>query len=471
MSDAELGALMRGLPAVDQMLKRPAVAGLLENCSRTLVTEAVRQVLDDIRQELRNGRRNSPPSVEFLDALVVEKIESDQRFNLVRVINATGVILHTNLGRAVLSRASAAAVEWAAGGYSNLEFDLESGERGSRLDHVVQLLTRITGAEDALVVNNNAGAVLLALSALAPGQEVLVSRGQLVEIGGSFRIPEIMSVGGARLVEVGTTNRTYLSDFENAITPETRLLLRVHTSNFRVVGFTSDVSVAELVSLGRRSGVPVMEDIGSGLLLDLGLGNHSDEPVVPRSLEDGADVVTFSGDKLLGGPQAGIIVGGKRYLAPMRKHPLMRALRIDKLSLAALEATLRSYLDPAQAKMEIPTLHALLQKPEQLHTRAEKLRALLEQKLAGKAQLEVRTGQSEVGGGSLPGVTLPTFVVTVKPASLSAQELGFRLRHNHNTTPVVARLQEGSLVLDVRTLLEGEEEILVRAMVSCLEEA
>lgn len=399
--------------------------------------------------------------------MVVQRAREISRPRLRKVINATGVILHTNLGRAVLSQAAREALDAVAGHYCNLELDLETGERGSRQDHVRDLLRELTGAEDALVVNNNAGAVLLALNTLARGKQVVVSRGQLVEIGGSFRLPEIMAASGAILVEVGTTNKTYLRDYEQAVGPETALLLRVHTSNFRIIGFAAEVGIAELAGLGRRLGIPVMEDLGSGLLVDLGGDFLRDEPVVVASLAAGADVVTFSGDKLLGGPQAGIILGREKYLEPMRKNPLARALRIDKLSLAALEATLRLYLDPDWAKSQIPTLHALFVSVEELRRRAERLRDLLVPALRDQAEAEVQTGFSEAGGGSLPGVALPTFLVLVRPRELSVEELAARLRRAE--PPVIARRLEGALALDVRTMLEGEEALVVRAVASCLE--
>jgi len=459
---------MRRLPAVEQILRRPAVQELLSSCPRLVVVEVVREVLAGLRRELRSGYRKEAPSAGEVEQLVAALVRSRWRPRMRRVINATGVVLHTNLGRAVLSRAAQEALAEVAGHYCNLELDLDTGARGSRQEHVAELLCRLTGAEAALVVNNNAAAVLLALTALASGREVVVSRGQLVEIGGSFRLPDIMAVSGARLVEVGTTNKTYLEDYERAAGPQTALLLRVHASNFRIAGFTQQVSAAELVGLGRRLGVPVMEDQGSGLLLPRQEWLFREEPVAAGSIAEGVDVVTFSGDKLLGGPQAGIIVGKAEYLNLMRRHPLARALRVDKLTLAALEATLRLYLDPTEAARSIPALRALTLPQEELKARAERLVDLLAAALAGRAEVQLVAGRSEAGGGALPGVELPTFLVEIRPGLVSARELADRLRRAD--PPVIARLREGALVLDVRTLLEGEEALVARTLAGCLKE-
>lgn len=468
MPPEEQSEQLRRLPAVDRLLRRPALASLLQSCPRQVVTGAARAVLGELRRELASGRRQEAPPLATIEAMVEGRVRQLVQPGLRRVINATGIVLHTNLGRAVLGSAAHEALALAAAGYTNLELDLATGERGSRQEHVARLLTWLTGAEAALVVNNNAAAVLLALHTLARGREVVVSRGQLVEIGGSFRIPEIMAASGARLVEVGTTNKTYLRDYEQAVSAETALLLRVHPSNFRLVGFTHEVGTAELVALGRRLGLPVMEDLGSGLLFDLGVPALAAEPVVCSSLAAGADIVTFSGDKLLGGPQAGIILGRERFLAPMRRNPLARALRPDKLSLAALEGTLRVYLDPEAAKRELPVLAALLLPPEELEARARRLCALVSRAAHGRAAVRVRAGHSEAGGGALPGVTLPTFLVEIRPQGLSVETLAARLRRSE--PPLIARRLKGALALDVRTLLEGEEALVARILAACLEE-
>ncbi|HEX3030922.1 MAG TPA: L-seryl-tRNA(Sec) selenium transferase, partial [Bacillota bacterium] len=386
--------------------------------------------------------------------------------HLRRVINATGVILHTNLGRAVLSQRAIDAVARAAGSYSNLELDLASGERGSRYSHVEELLCKLTGAEAALVVNNNAGAVLLALSSMAAGREVVVSRGQLVEIGGAFRIPEVMAQSGCILKEVGSTNKTHLRDYENAISENTALLLKVHTSNYRVVGFTAEVGLPELVKMGNKYNIPVIEDMGSGFLVDLqGIG-IGDEPTVQASIAAGAQVVTFSGDKLLGGPQAGIIVGEAQYIAKMKKHPLTRAVRIDKLTLAALEATLWEYIDQEEVLNSNPTLKMLKLSKEELAARAEELSQLLHSSFmhenSAKAAIEITSDYSQVGGGAMPLTQLPTWVVKVHPYTASVQSWAESLRNRE--VPVIVRVADDSLIFDPRTLLPGDVALINEAI-------
>jgi L-seryl-tRNA(Ser) seleniumtransferase len=374
------------------------------------------------------------------------------------VINATGVVLHTNLGRAILARGAVEAVEQAAEGYSNLELDLESGRRGSRYVHCVALLRELTGAEDALVVNNNAAAVVLAVNTLALRREVVVSRGELVEIGGAFRIPEIVRRSGARLVEVGATNRTHGEDYERAIGARTAALLRVHRSNFRLSGYTAQVDTPSLAALAARHGLPLLEDLGSGLLIDPALLHLPNEPTPRQVLDAGADVVTMSGDKLLGGPQAGIIAGRRTLLRRMRRNPLCRALRVDKLTLAALEATLQAYRDPTQALARIPTLRALALAPDELHARATELAQHL---VAAAVPAETRPGTSAVGGGAYPEVELPTTLVAIV-ADLGANELAARLRGGE--PPVVARIEGDRVVLDPRTIAAADAEPLVQAV-------
>ncbi|KKM11586.1 hypothetical protein SY88_07765 [Clostridiales bacterium PH28_bin88] len=464
--DSEQQRLLRSLPAVDEVLQAEPVKGLLAEAPRGLVVEAVREVLEEYRASIRQDRYPDPVTREEVAVSAAKRVRAFLRPHLRRVINATGVVLHTNLGRAVLSRKAREAVQVAAAGYTNLELDLATGERGSRYHHVNRLLTRLSGAEDALVVNNNAAAVLLALSTLARGREVIVSRGQLVEIGGSFRVPEVMAQGGAHLVEVGTTNKTYLRDYQAAITPETALLLKVHTSNYRVVGFTRETSLEELVALGRAREIPVMEDLGSGFLVDLTPWGITGEPTVRDSVAKGADVVTFSGDKLLGGPQAGIILGRADLIRKMKAHPLTRALRVDKLTLAALEATLRDYLDLPGARERIPTLRMLTAQVEELQPRAEELLALLEQQLTGRGALELTAGYSEAGGGSLPTTRIPTMLVTIFPRGVTADALVARLREQEPA--VMARIQDDRVVLDVRTVLPEEIPLLAGAVTACL---
>jgi L-seryl-tRNA(Ser) seleniumtransferase len=345
-------------------------------------------------------------------------------------------------------------VEAVAGGYSNLEFDLERGERGLRYDHVRELLLVLTGAEEALVVNNNAAAVLLVLNTLAEGREAVVSRGELVEIGGEFRIPEVMEKSGVRLREVGTTNRTRLGDYEKALTDRTGLIMKVHTSNFRILGFTEEAEISDLVALGRRTGIPVMHDLGSGCLVDLQPYGLEREPTVRQSVAAGPDVVTFSGDKLLGGPQAGIILGRRDSLERIRKNPLNRALRIDKLTLAALEATLAAYLDPGRVLEDIPTLKALTEPPAEVRKRARRLVSLIRRSKPEGITVALRPGSAMAGGGSLPARDIPTWMVAVKRAGLSPSSLGERLRRL--PLPVVARIADEEVLLDVRTLDEGD---------------
>ena len=417
---------LRDLPSVERVLGDPRLA----EEPRALALAAVRAALEHARAEIRAGRDPGDP-VE----LALAELGSARRSRLRRVLNATGVLVHTNLGRAPLPRAALARVEEIGGGYSTLEYDLETGARGSRQDHLTGLLQRLTGAEAALVVNNNAAAVLLALAAVAEGREVLVSRGELIEIGDGFRIPDVLARSGARLVEVGTTNRTRAADYEHAIGPDTAVLLRVHQSNFRVVGFTEQPRLEELADVAARHGLPLVDDLGSGALLALG-----DEPTAQASLTGGADLVCFSGDKLLGGPQAGIVVGRAGLVEQLRRHPLQRALRADKLTLAALEGTLGLYLDPEQARAEIPVLRLFEEPVEAVRARAERLAELL----GG----EVEETVARVGGGALPLAQLPSFACAVE------EELAAALRSAD--PPVIALVRDGRTLLDVRALSDEE---------------
>lgn len=460
----QLQKRLRQLPAVDQILQHPCLKELAL-ADHKLAVKCTRDVLAAWRNRIRAGME--PPAIDELAREIRDKYISDRRGSLRPVINATGTVLHTNLGRAILSEAAAMATYTAARRYTNLEFDLATGHRGSRYEHVTTLLRELTGAEGALVVNNNAGAVFLSLAALAAGRETIISRGQLVEIGGSFRVPEVMAQSGTRLVEVGTTNKTYLKDYEGAIGPETALLLKVHPSNYRIQGFTHEVTTKELVALGRRYQIPVMEDLGSGVLLNLESYGLQGEPTVQEEIRQGVDLLTFSGDKLLGGPQAGIIVGRQELIATIARHPLTRALRIDKLTLAALEATLLAYRYPEKAVKEIPTLAALTMTPEELHQKAEHLYELLAGVLASRARVEIKSITSQAGGGALPLAELPSWGVAIVPAKLTTTELVQRLRR---TDPaVLARIQEDALILDVRTLLPGENRELAAALVQAFD--
>ncbi|HEY8488426.1 MAG TPA: L-seryl-tRNA(Sec) selenium transferase [Thermaerobacter sp.] len=470
---ARTAATLRSLPAVHRLQQHPAVRAAAQGPAAPWATAVVREVLEEERQLRRQGAE--PRSPDQLAEAAARRLAALARPSLRRVINATGIVLHTNLGRAPLAPPAVAAVAEVAGSYSTLEYDPDSGGRGSRLDHVRYLLRRLTGAEDALVVNNNAAAVFLVLATLAAGREVVVSRGQLVEIGGSFRIPEILAASGARLVEVGTTNKTRLADYEAAIGPETALLLRVHTSNYRIVGFTASVPLEELVQLGRRHGLPVVDDLGSGLLVPpasgpatgLGAAGLAAEPAVRTSLAQGADLVTFSGDKLLGGPQAGIVVGRADLVARLRRHPLMRALRCDKLVLAGLEATLRLYLDPDGAYRQVPVLAMLSRPPEELARAARRLAARLRRALGGRGRIRLAPGESQAGGGSLPEVPWPTTLVGLEVPGVAAATLAAALRQGD--PPVVARIQDEILWFDPRTLLPGDDRALVGAVATALD--
>jgi L-seryl-tRNA(Ser) seleniumtransferase len=463
-SDTDIQARLRALPKTDELLARPELAGLAPGIPRTLVVEAVRDAVDSVRGRILGGA-SIEPSADDIVRDAVARAALAARPSLRPVINATGIIVHTNLGRSLLSQAAADAARDVATSYSTLEYDVESGERGSRHVHVESLLTRLTGAEAAMAVNNNAAAVMLGIAALSRGKDAVVSRGQLVEIGGSFRIPDIMRESGATMVEVGTTNKTHLADYENAITERTGLLLKVHSSNFRVVGFTEEVSLAQLVELGARHGVPVFEDQGSGVLLDLRKYGLPYEPTVAESIAAGAQLVSCSGDKLLGGPQAGILVGSYDVIGRLKKHPMARAVRLDKMTLAALEVTLRAYLDTERALREIPTLRMLTETQAEVGARASALAERLGERLGGAAVVSTAEDISRAGGGALPLADIPTVVVAVVPApgGPSVDVIEAHLRTTSDPA-VIARINEGRLLLDPRTLLPGQDEIIVASM-------
>ena len=454
--------LFRLLPPVDAVLTALGDDSSLAALPRAMVRDAVTAFLDGLRDDIRAGRLTEPAQLDhsLLFAQCARQVAAATRPHFRRVINATGVVVHTNLGRSLLAPEAAAAAAEACLRYSNLEFDLATGERGSRYSHVVDILRTLTGAEDALVVNNNAAAVMIVLETLAKGREVIVSRGQLVEIGGSFRIPEVMAKSGAVLREVGATNRTHPRDYENAVSPETAALLKVHTSNYRIVGFTKEVSLPELVALGARLGLPVIEDLGSGNLTDFAACGLPGEPTVQQAVAEGADVVTFSGDKVLGGPQAGIIVGKAKYIAAIRKNPLNRAMRIDKMTLAALEATLRLYRDPERARAVIPTLAMITATPEALAKKARKLAGLLRKALAGRYTVSAIPGASRVGGGAYPERDLPTTLVALRPLTGAPSPDALRQRLLAADPPLVARTQDDALLLDPRTLADDELKLV-----------
>ncbi len=460
--------LLRMLPSVDEVLRDARLVKELEGQPRSVVVQAVRDVLERERRRLLAGLRpdDENKGKEFILEQTVREtlcaVRQSARPNLRPVINATGVVLHTNMGRALLSERARQAINDVASSYSNIELDLESGRRGSRYAHLEGLLKTLTGAEAVLVVNNNAAAVLLALSTLARGREVIVSRGQLVEIGGSFRVPDVMAQSGARLVEVGTTNKTHPDDYRKAISPDTALLLHVHTSNYRIIGFTRETTISELVEIGRSASLPVMSDLGSGFLFDLSGYGLPSEPTVREVVEAGPDVVTFSGDKLLGGPQAGIILGRKDLIERMKKNPLTRAVRIDKMTVAALEATLREYLDQEWAIREIPTLRMLTESRDILQQRGSRLAELLRAAAGEKAEICLEEGFSAVGGGAMPTAELPSVLVAIRPVQESAGELQTKLRRGDPA--VMGRVQEDKLLLDVRTIADAELQPLVEAV-------
>jgi L-seryl-tRNA(Ser) seleniumtransferase len=468
--------LLRKIPPVNTILAAPAAQELLRAHDRELVTGAITDALAEIRQAVLRAPDESAAHAAGLDAASVTAdllaaraeacLRSRLRSQLRRVINATGVVLHTNMGRSALAPEALAAIEAVAGRYSNLELDLATGERGSRYAHVEEVLCHLTGAEAGIAVNNNAGAVLLMLSALCRGKEVIVSRGELVEIGGSFRVPDVMEQSGARLVEVGTTNKTHLRDYERAIGDGTGALLKVHTSNYRIVGFTASVGVADLAALARSRGLPCLIDWGSGVMLDLSLLNPAlpAEVSMPDLLAQGADLVTFSGDKLLGGPQGGFIVGRRDLVEQCRKHPLTRALRIDKLTLAGIEATLKLYLEPEKAAARIPTLRMLSMRREQIEPAAREIAARLAAALGSAGRVEVIDGESQAGGGSLPAVDLPTKLVAVTVEAPHDAEALLR----QQDPPVMVRISGGQILIDPRTLWPDEYELVVSAMAASL---
>lgn len=455
--------LFRLLPSVDEIVTRLKNDGV-NGSSDAALADAVRKaigvkrqlLLEQMNQEFPNAEENASLSEQTLRDIVLNEakqiLTSNKQLGLKKVINATGIVLHTNLGRAPLSEAARAALDEVAQGYSNLEFDLNLGQRGKRGSDVESLLCQLTGAEAALVVNNNAAAVMFAIHTMAHSAEVIVSRGELVEIGGSFRIPDIMRQSGAKIVEVGTTNKTRIFDYRNAITQDTALLLKAHTSNYRIVGFTEEVSRDELSDLSRETNVPTLEDLGSGSLLQIDGLPH--EPTAIESIQAGIDVVTFSGDKLLGGPQAGIVVGKALWVEKMKKHPLMRILRLDKLTLAALEATLRAYLDPDAAHNQIPTLQMLSTEQKKLNKQAESLMNLMGEHTCSVLGAKVEETSGMVGGGAMPLAKLDSYAVTLSPKIFSAKSLETKLRNA--TPPVVARIHEDKVILDLRCIREEE---------------
>lgn len=464
---------LKKIPPVDEILQYKEVKPFFEIYNRDFIVAVVRKALDQVRQMLKeiNEEMEKEEIVRKIVAELGRVIENEARGTLRKVINGTGVVLHTNMGRAPLGRQAVEYMQKMAVNYNNLEFDLEKGERGSRYFHVEELLKKITGAEAALVVNNNAAAVLLGLNTMAKGKEVIVSRGQLVEIGGAFRIPEVMKLSGAKLVEVGTTNKTYIRDFAQAVNEDTALFFAAHTSNYKIIGFSQEVELFELVKLGRERGLPVMQDLGSGILCNLSSWGFRDEPTVQKCIEAGADIVTFSGDKLLGGPQAGIIVGKKEYVEAMKKNQLTRALRVDKLTISALEGTLLEYLcgDPYK---NIPVINMLTTSKEELRQRAEKLEEMLVSAFGGSSRvkkIEAVPLEDMVGGGAYPATLIPGYGVELEFNGIKTEDITAFLRRGEPA--LVSRVQEDKLLISVRTLFDEDYPLVAEIITGALNQA
>ncbi len=465
MDDAKK-ELLKKLPKIDEVLLILKKQKIYDLAPRHLVKETCRKVVQDLREKIVTTKKmqqaKSCPDAATVAREVEASIKKLYGYRLRKLVNATGVILHTNLGRAPLCPEAIERIAEVGRGYSNLEFDLTKGERGQRYDHVNSLICALTGGEDALIVNNNASAVLLVLNTLAEEKEAIVSRGELIEIGGEFRIPEIMQKSGSLLREVGTTNRTRLEDYENAVNADTGLILKVHTSNFRIVGFTEEADIESLAALGRSRGIPVMDDLGSGCLIDLEQFGLQHEPTVRETLAAGADVVTFSGDKLLGGPQAGIIVGKKDILEKIKRNPLNRALRIDKFTLAALEATLMHYLVPEAAPQKLRALKALTESPATVKKRALKLMTRLRKENLDALQFSLREDFAAAGGGSLPTQKIPTTLVGIKSGKMPAGKMEEKLRKVE--VPVIVRTDKDEILVDLRTVAEDEFAFIIEGL-------
>jgi L-seryl-tRNA(Ser) seleniumtransferase len=458
--------MLKQLPKIDEVLLILEKQNIYDLAPREIVKETCRKIVQDLRDKIINAKKKLPaefsPDASAVAREVEKSIKGLYRYSLRRVVNTTGVILHTNLGRAPLCPEALQRIMEVGRSYSNLEFDLAKGERGQRYDHVSSLLCALTGAEDALIVNNNAAAVLLVLNTLADKKEAIVSRGELIEIGGEFRIPEIMKKSASKLREVGTTNRTRLGDYEKAVNDKTGLIMKVHTSNFRIVGFTEEADIESLVALGKSRSIPVMDDLGSGCLIDLDLYGLQHEPTVRETLDKGVDVVTFSGDKLLGGPQAGIIVGKKEVLAKIKKNPLNRALRIDKFTLAALEATLMHYLNPVAAVKKLRALKALTEPLADVKKRTEELIEKLQKENFDSLKFSLREDFAAAGGGSLPTQQIPTVLVAVNNKKMPATKMEEKLRKLE--VPIIARVDKDEILFDLRTVAEDEFTFIVEGM-------
>ena len=459
--------LYRSIPKVDVLLENQDIVTLIENHHRDVVVDVIREEIDKLRNFIKENDDVNLIETKINNLIENIKISTEKvySYNIKKVINGTGTILHTNLGRAIISKKHADYLSEVVTSYSNLEYNLEEGKRGERYSHFEKLICKITGAEAAMAVNNNAAAVMLVLSSMAAEREVIVSRGELVEVGGKFRIPDVMKSSNAHLVEIGTTNKTHLEDYEDAISENTGAFLKVHTSNFKILGFTESVSIEELCKLGREKDIPVIEDIGSGVLIDLSEYGLEYEPTVQDSIKAGVDVVSFSGDKLLGGPQAGIIVGKKKYIDKMKKNPLTRAFRIDKFTATILEMIFHEYLNEEDAIKNIPVLSLITKDLKEIEKNANALFNKIE-KLKDVADINVEDTLSQIGGGSLPAERIKSKSVTIMPKNISTQSLEAKLRAGKN--PVVGRISEEKLILDMRTVLEDEIDILAQKLIDIL---
>ncbi len=469
MSMNDRKKLFSKLPKVDEVLSYDEIIQLINRIPRQIVVETIREEIDYIRQSILDENITIDKinkQISSIVSIVQEKTIQKAEMKFKKVVNATGTVIHTNLGRSLIGDKIIEHVMEMTTNYSNLEYDLEKGARGSRYSHVENIITRVTGAESALIVNNNAAAVMLTLSTLAKNKEVVVSRGELVEIGGSFRVPDVMEQSGAKLVAVGTTNKTHTRDYLSAISEETAALLKVHTSNYRVLGFTSSVSLDELVSIGKGHNIPVFEDIGSGVLIDLRKYGLTYEPTVQESIKAGIDIVTFSGDKLLGGPQAGIIIGKREYIEEMKKNPLTRAIRVDKFTLSCLEATLRLYLNEKTAIKEIPTLRMITTSFEELERKANKLYSLIKSTVGNRVEVNIVNETSQVGGGSMPLEKIPTKAIVLYYENGSIASLERKLRQLE--TPIITRIYKDKMYLDLRTIKENDFNIVADGINKCL---
>ena len=460
--------ILSKLPSVDEVLGNKNISEILNEYPRNLVLECIRDTID-LKRKFILSKKDDLSNIDINFASIVDdsisRVRIKYELSLKKVINGTGVVIHTNLGRSLLSESIKDDLLNTAFRYSNLEYDIEYGERGSRYSHLTETIKKLTNAEDVLIVNNNAAAVLLVLSTLAKDKEAIVSRGELVEVGGSFRIPSIMELSGAKLVDVGATNKTHLNDYEEAISEETSVLMKVHTSNYKILGFTESVEISELKKLGDKYNIPVIEDLGSGVFIDLSKYGLSYEPTVMDSLKQGADIVTFSGDKMLGGPQAGIIIGKKEYIEKMKKNQLTRALRVDKLTICALEATLRMYLDENKAVKEIPTLRMLTYSMCDLEAKANNLYSKIIEKNID-AMVSIEDGLSQVGGGSMPLETIKSKVIAIVPNKINVSTLEKRLRLS--SSHIIGRVYNDKYMLDIRTIFEDEFNVIAKELKNVL---